>query len=350
MTASEYVDKRREAMRAEHAALTESELIARYAPEGVNRSHWPTPWWSTLSDEQVVIIKAARWERYRAEIMRPPPDPDAPIPLMVKCACDGARWVSIGQGRAPVPCICLSAELDGNVRHHNYNSSGLRKHEPVPTFGDYEAELGQEGAGEAKSAAIKWSQGEPPGWVLLMGPPGVGKTHLLLAATHAAHSRRGGPTAYVPLGEFADTVRREAVRGSDTGDDYRVQWFEWLLTVSFLALDDIGREHVTDYVSERLHRLIDYRTARNLPTICSTNLNTDELLDTYDAPLVSRLKQGAVMVITGTDMRQQSTEGQPDEGRGHVWTSYAMPCIYDCGTGYGAQAVKQVCPKRGEDE
>ena len=70
-----------------------------------------------------------------------------------------------------------------------------------------------------------------------------------------------------------------------------------------LVIDDLGREYQTMFWVDRLHRIIDYRSDRTLPTMVTSNHTVAELEEMFDAPLVSRLRQGELRVITGADRR-----------------------------------------------
>ena len=59
--------------------------------------------------------------------------------------------------------------------------------------------------------------------------------------------------------------------------------------VDLLVLDDIGAERVTDWVLERLYKLVNRRYMDCCSTIVTTNLDEQKLSDRVSYPLVSRL-------------------------------------------------------------
>jgi DNA replication protein DnaC len=77
------------------------------------------------------------------------------------------------------------------------------------------------------------------------------------------------------------------------------------IRADLLVLDDLGRERVTDWATERLYVLVNARYGELRPTIATTNLRPSELvaLPQY-GPIVSRLLDGRQAVrIEGRDQR-----------------------------------------------
>ena len=157
--------------------------------------------------------------------------------------------------------------------------------------------------------------------LILSGGPGTGKTHLAVAILAArlerhlsaypaawwmddgdakVHRRPPLEVRFLVVPTFLDMLR-SAIRWSDREDP-----LPDLYDVDLLVLDDLGREKVTDWASERLYVLVNERYNRRRPTIVTTNYTPGELSDRgYDA-LVSRLVEGAGIVrIEAPDYRRQ---------------------------------------------
>lgn len=200
------------------------------------------------------------------------------------------------------------------------------RHAGVPTrFEDRRLEhfTARPGTARARTAADAMVAGQSAGLVL-SGPPGTGKTHLAVGVLAARHDRwlatyprpwwevegeDGAITIerrpsleqrFVVVPSFLDDMRR-AINYRDPADPLPA-----LFDVDLLVLDDLGREKVTDWATERLYVLVNERYNRVRPTIVTTNYSPDELAQRgYDA-LVSRLVEGAgVVALTASDHRSQ---------------------------------------------
>lgn len=77
-----------------------------------------------------------------------------------------------------------------------------------------------------------------------------------------------------------------------------------------LVVDDLGREHFTDKgfgISEWDH-FFDRRYSQMLPTIITTNLSTDELVEKYNRRIYDRMRETATFgVFTGGSLRSPKT-------------------------------------------
>ena len=110
-------------------------------------------------------------------------------------------------------------------------------------------------------------------WLTLMAGTKRGKTHLAIAICRR-WLERGMPAkyAYVPL--LFEELRR-GFRGE--GDESYEARFDRFLNIPLLVLDDLGAEHRTPWVQEKLDMIIDYRLIQGLPLVVTTNTPMDEL-------------------------------------------------------------------------
>lgn len=160
----------------------------------------------------------------------------------------------------------------------------------------------------AKEFVEKARAKETPKGLVLIGPPGVGKSYLCAAIVNELRPLFVVRTEWG--GELADYYRwwsvpelLDAIRASYDGESLRNPYQE-AREISVLVLDDLGKERVTDWVLERLFALVNYRWEEQKPVLVTSNLSLKELARKYDRWFVSRLiGMGHVVQVRGEDRR-----------------------------------------------
>ena len=154
--------------------------------------------------------------------------------------------------------------------------------------------------------------------MLVYGPAGVGKTHLVRAGAHEA-ALRDLDVLFLHASDVHNLYLKKRL-----GGDINLHYLE---TSAILIIDDLGTEPMTNNVTRpSLNRLLEVRSERRLPTVFTTNLNELQLQygerissRLYDKKVFTFIQLGGVDLRTGRDYSQQKDRGQIDSGqRGNV--------------------------------
>lgn len=216
--------------------------------------------------------------------------------------CGDARWIKqavpFGHPHFGVllPCECLQMERRQRDREALAQMSNL-----AAFHGKTFASLNLFVPGlRAVIPQVRAYARRPDGWLTLLGPYGVGKTHLAAAIGHEALGR-GEPVLFTVVPDLLDHLRATFSPQSTISYDEQV---ELVRTVGLLILDDLGTESATPWAREKLYQIINHRYNGRLATVITTNLRPEAI----EPRIYSRLCDptcGKLISITAQDYRQR---------------------------------------------
>ncbi len=167
------------------------------------------------------------------------------------------------------------------------------------TFGNFEVKRDPHAYQQCKAYAEREMLfSDKRNGLLVLGGVGSGKTHLAAAIANS-FTDKGIPVLFGTFSDHLEHIREEFDIGG------KRQYLSMMKNTPVLVLDDVGKEKKTEWSSQIMFDVINYRYEHLLPVILTTNFDTDGLANHVGNAVWSRLYEMCGGVETsGKDFRQ----------------------------------------------
>ncbi len=104
--------------------------------------------------------------------------------------------------------------------------------------------------------------------LLLIGPPGIGKTHIAVSVLRQVVKATGAKGLYYDTRELLKEIRNTY---DSTSNRVELDVIGPVMEAELLVLDDLGAERMTDWVEETMSLIVNTRYNERRPTIFTSN-------------------------------------------------------------------------------
>jgi DNA replication protein DnaC len=204
--------------------------------------------------------------------------------------CNDTGWVI--EGGVAKRCTCFEALLKKARVSDLVCESGLRGALLNKTFDNFIPKT------KSQRAALEKVKGS--GNFFLIGPWGIGKTHLLAASVNDA-LKKGVCAVFFSVPWLLKVIREDLLSNRPVGI------LEKVCEVEYLALDDLGKEKPSETVQEKLFMIFDRREIDGLRTCVTSNYIPETLVsEKLDGAIIDRIVGMCdVILLEGESYRRE---------------------------------------------
>jgi len=177
----------------------------------------------------------------------------------------------------------------------DYTSAGFRERHMEQTFHNYYAVTDKQK--DVVIALQDHAECFSSKWVILLGPPGTGKDHLLSALTKAWVEKNLSTHPKVYADTLQGILRKYREMAYNTEGVTEIDAMNWFAGLDILVLRDVGVKEMTSNELATIVDIIDHRYNDRRLIFMSGNVAPEGIKEVFDERVASRISEMGLLFM-----------------------------------------------------